>query len=103
MTIPMNKPQLVPGAFFFNPDIEIIMQSGKRVVDSPFEDLRIYPSFGYIYNPNITYTMGLMYTLGQRLFDGSVYRQRWVIRANVYVNLDFRKQEKKIPSVKLSD
>jgi len=103
MTIPINKPQLVPGAFFFNPDVEIIMQSGKRVVDSPLEDLRIYPSFGYIYNPNITYTMGLMYTLGQRLFDGSVYRQRWVIRANVYVNLDFRKQEKKIPSVKLSD
>jgi len=103
MTIPMNKPQLVPGAIFFNPDVEIIMQSGRNVINSPLEDLRIYPSFGYIYNPNVTYTLGLMYTMGQRLFDGSVYRQRWVIRANAYVSLDFRKQEKRVPSVKLSD
>lgn len=103
MTIPINKSQLVPGAYFFNPDVEIIMQSGKAVVDSPLEDLRIYPSFGYIANPRVTYTAGLMYTTGQRLFDGSIYRQRWVIRLNAYVSLDFRKREIRIPPVRLED
>jgi hypothetical protein len=44
-----------------------------------------------------------MYTMGQRIFDSSVYRQRWVMRVNAYISLDFRKKEKKIPSIKLSD
>jgi hypothetical protein len=103
MTIPMNKPQLVPGAWFINPDIEILMQSGRTIVDSPLEDLRIYPSVGYIVSPSVTYTAGIMYTTGQRINDGSVYRQRWVPRINAYVSLDFRKEERKIPSIKFSD
>lgn len=103
MNIPINNRQLVPGTFFFTPDIEIIMQSGAPVVDAPMEDLRIYPSIGYIRNPRITYTAGLMYTTGQRMFDGSIYRQRWVVRINAYISLDFRKEEKKIPTIKLSD
>jgi hypothetical protein len=103
MTIPVNKPQLVPGAFFVNPDVEIIMQSGKPVVDSPMEDLRIYPSVGYIFSPSVTYTAGLMYTTGQRLTNGSVYRQRYVIRVNAYVSLDFRSEEVKIPAIKFRD
>jgi hypothetical protein len=103
MKIPINKKQLIPGTFFANPDVEIIMQSGKTVGGSPLEDLRIYPSVGYIVNPRVTYTAGLMYTTGQRIFDGTVYRQRWVVRINAYISLDFRKEEKRIPSVKLSD
>lgn len=103
MTIPINKPQLVPGAWFVNPDIEIIMQSGSPVVNSPLEDLRIYPSVGYIVSPSITYTAGLMYTTGQRLARGHVYRQRWVARINAYVSLDFRKQERKVPSIRTTD
>ncbi len=103
MNIPINNRQLVPGTFYFTPDVEIIMHSGKQVIDSPLEDLRIYPSVGYIVNPRITYTAGLMYTTGQRLNDGTIYRQRWVIRINAYISLDFRKEEKKIPTIKLSD
>jgi len=103
MTISLNKPVLGVGSIFFNPDVEIIMQSGKTVVNSPLEDLRIYPSFGYIYSPSLTYTAGLMYTMGQRLNNGSQYRQRYVIRVNAYVSLDFRKQERKVPSIRLSD
>ena len=103
MTIPLNRPNLVPGAFFFNPDVEIIMQSGKAIVDSPMEDLRIYPSFGYIFSTSVTYTAGLMYTTGQNNNNGSQYRQRFVIRINAYVSLDFRKQERKVPSIRLTD
>jgi len=103
MTIPINKPQLVPGAWFINPDVEIIMQSGKPIVDSPLEDLRIYPSIGYIMSPTVTYTAGIMYTTGQNINDGSIYRQRWVPRINAYVSLDFRKEVRKIPAIKMSD
>lgn len=103
MSIPLNKPQLVPGAIYFNPDVEIIMQSGKTIIDSPLEDLRLYPSIGYIFSPNVTYTAGMMYTLGQNTNLGSEFRQRWVLRINAYVSLDFRKKEKQVPSIRFSD
>jgi hypothetical protein len=103
MKIPINKSYLGTGTIFLNPDVEILMQSGKSVVDSPMEDLRIYPSVGYIASPSVTYTAGIMYTTGQSLNNGSFYRQRYVIRLNAYVSLDFRKEEKKIPSIRLSD
>jgi hypothetical protein len=101
--VPINKPRLVPGAFYFTPDVEIIMQSGKSVIDSPLEDLRIYPQIGYIVNPRVKIGGGPMYTMGQSLSAGYNYRQRWVIRANCYLSLDFRKFDKKIPEIKIRD
>lgn len=103
MKIPLNSMRLEPGTIFFNPDVEILMHSGKAIIDSPFEDLRLYPSFGYIQSPRVTYTAGIMYTTGQSINDGSIYRQRWVVRINAYINLDFRSEAKKVPSIKLSD
>ncbi|MFN6944372.1 MAG: DUF2490 domain-containing protein [Cytophagaceae bacterium] len=103
MKIPLNNTRLVPGTIYFNPDVEIILQTGKRVVASHIEDLRIYPSIAYISSPRVTYTAGMMYTTGQRLNNPTLYRQRWVMRINAYVNLDFRKVEKKIPAVRLLD
>lgn len=103
-SIPLNKPKLVPGAWYFVPDVEIIMQSGKPVVDSPLEDLRIYPQVGYIVNPRLKIGGGPMYTTGQRLNPGGFqWRQRMVLRVNAYVSLDFRKFEKKIPEINLTD
>jgi hypothetical protein len=103
MAIPLNKPKLQPGAFFLTPDVEIIMQSGKRVVDSPLEDLRFNPTIGYIANPRVKYTAGMMYTLGQKLNAGYEYNTRWVMRFNVYISLDFRKFEEKIPEIYIYD
>jgi hypothetical protein len=103
MTIPINKSKLVPGAFFVNPDVELIMHSGKPVIGDPLEDLRIYPSIGYIVNPRVTYTAGLMYTTGQRRFDPSLYRQRYVVRVNAYISLDFMKKGNKLPPVRFHD
>lgn len=103
MNIPINNDRLAPGTFFFTPDIEIIMQSGKAIVDSPMEDLRINPSFGYIQNPRLKYTLGVMYTTGQNLDAGWEYTSRWIIRANVYLSLDFRKREARIPGIRLDD
>lgn len=101
--IPLNTPDMRPGTFFFTPDVEIIMQSGNPVIDSPLEDLRIQPVLGYLASPNLKYTMSMMYTTGQSLGDGAVYTERWIFRFNVYWNLDFRKFEKKIPDTRFYD
>lgn len=103
MKIPLNNKKLVPGTFYAKPDIEIILQSGKKVVDSPIDDLRLYGSVAYIANPRVSYSAGLMYTTGQELNDGSMYRQRWVLRFNAYVSLDFRKKAKQLPSIHFTD
>lgn len=103
MKIPLNKPNLEPGAFYFSPDIELIMQSGKPVTDDPFEDLRIFPTFAYIASPRLTYSTGLMYTTGQTADSGFIYKQRWVLRFNVYFNLDLRKFDQKIPETNILD
>jgi hypothetical protein len=101
--IPLNKSYLGSGTLFFNPDAEIIMQSGKTVGGSALEDLRLYPSLGYIVSPQVTYTAGMMYTMGQRLSDPLIFRQRWVMRINAYISLDFRRVESTIPSIKFTD
>jgi hypothetical protein len=103
MKIPLNRPKLVPGAFYFQPDVELIMQSGKPVVGSPMEDLRIYPIIGYIFNPRVGASAGVTYSLGQNLDLGYEYRQRWLLRFNCYISLDFRKFEERIPTSKLTD
>lgn len=101
--IPLNKPKLIPGTIMFIPEAELIMQSGKTVRNSPMEDLRLCPAVGYIASPQVSYSAGVMYTLGQRLSDGSIYRQRWILRFNAYISLDFRKPKTLIPSVRFSD
>ncbi|WMJ75094.1 DUF2490 domain-containing protein [Cytophagaceae bacterium ABcell3] len=103
MKIPLNNKQLVPGTIYFNPDVEVILQTGRNVVGSHIEDLRIYPSLAYISSPRVTYSAGIMYTTGQRMGDPTLYRQRWVMRINAYVSLDFRKNHKRVPSIKLLD
>jgi len=103
MKIPLNKPTLSPGTYYFSPDIEIIMQSGPSVAANPFEDLRLFPHVGYIFNPRIGGSFGMMYTTGQQDFMGYSYRQRWIMRFNVYISLDFRKFESKIPEINIYD
>lgn len=103
MKIPLNKPKLSPGAVYFSPDVELIMQSGGPVVDSPMEDLRIYPLFGYIINPRLGVSAGMMYTMGQNLNFGYNYRSRWVMRFNLYLSLDVRKFRERVPETKFFD
>lgn len=103
LKLPINKPTLSPGAFYFGPDIEIILQSGPPVVDSPLEDLRLIPAIGYIYNPRVTFATGPMYSLGQKLSDGAYYRQRIVWRLHMYISLDFRKLAQRLPDVRIND
>ena len=97
--IPINKHKLGPGAFYVGPEAELIMQSGKPVVGSPFEDLRLHTSFGYIATPRVTFALGGMYSMGQTLDDASVYRQRYTLRAHCYFAPDWRKIKSKLPDI----
>lgn len=103
MKIPLNSERLMPGTFYASPDVELIMQSGKSIIDQPFEDLRIFPHVGYILNSKLSFSAGMMWTTGQEFFDASQYRSRWVARINVYLSMDFRKFESKIPQVRMID
>lgn len=104
MKIPLNNKKLVPGTFYFSPDVELIMQSGSSVPFEPMEDLRLYPNIGYIHSPRIGGSIGLTYTAGQKMDVGDFYyKQRWIIRLNAYISLDFRKFEQKVPEINLND
>lgn len=103
LTIPINDSELKPGTFYFQPDVEIILQSGNPVIDSPVDDLRLSPKIGYIASPRLKYSLAMMYTTGQTLDDGAIYNSRWILNFNVYFNLDFRKLEKRIPQTKVRD
>ncbi|WP_116106304.1 DUF2490 domain-containing protein [Lewinella sp. IMCC34191] len=103
MKIPLNKEKLSPGAFYVGPEAELIMQSGKAVVDSPLEDLRLHTSFGYIVNPRLTFATGLMYSMGQDLTDGAYYKQKWTWRLHMYFSPDFRKVKNKLPMIHLTE
>lgn len=103
MAVPINNHKLIPGTWFFTPDVEIILQSGKPVGASVLEDLRLYPQFGYIANSNIKYTAGIMWTTGQTLRDPLEFNTRWVIRLNVYLSYDIRKLEQRVPEIRIFD
>ena len=101
--IPLNKPKLAPGTIYIAPESEIIMQSGKAVVDSPLEDLRLHTSLGYIVNPRLTFATGLMYSIGQDLTDGAIYKQKYTWRVHMYFTPDLRKIKNKLPEIHLDE
>ncbi len=103
MKIPINGTKLKPGTFYVSPSMELIMQSGKNVVGSFVEDLRLYGNIGYIASPRVSSSLGLMYTTGQNLNDPTLYKRRIILRLSTYISLDFRKEEQKIPTLKFSD
>lgn len=103
LKIPINNTSLNPGTFYANPSAELIMQSGKTVIDSPMEDLRLYPLVGYVASPRLSYSLGMAYTISQEINNGAFYRTRWLLRANVYISLDLRKFEQKIPEIRVLD
>ncbi len=98
--IPINTRRIEVNTLYFSPSAEIFMHSGKSIVFNPFEDFRTYNGFGYVLNPSVTFFVGHMWTLGQKS-TGYEYRTSHVFRFNVYVGLDGRKSENKVPKVNL--
>lgn len=60
--IPLNNTKLSPKTLYVSPEAELIMQSGKEVVASPMEDLRLTTTIGYIVNPRLTFAAGVLYS-----------------------------------------
>ena len=98
--IGINTKEVKEKSLFFSPSAEIFMQSGESIVYNPFEDFRTYNGFGYVLNKNVTFFAGHMWTLGQNS-DGSSYKTSHVIRLNVYLGFDLRKDEGIIPNINL--
>ena len=99
MKYPLNHPKLSPGTVYLAPESEIILQSGKTVSGSPLEDLRLTTTLGYIVTPRLTLAGGAMYSLGQDITDGALYKQKWTIRLHAYFTPDFRKFRNKLPAI----
>lgn len=103
MKIPLNSHKLAPKTLYISPEAELIMQSGKAVVASPMEDLRLTTTLGYILTPRLTIAAGAMYSQGQDLANGGIYKQSWTMRFHVYFSPDFRKVKNKLPEIHLTD
>ncbi|WP_339704724.1 DUF2490 domain-containing protein [uncultured Kriegella sp.] len=101
--IPLNSHKLEPKTIYVAPEAELIMQSGKAVVDSPMEDLRLTTTLGYIVTPRLTFAAGLMYSQGQTLENGGNFNQNWTMRVHMYYSPDFRKVRSKLPEIHLED
>lgn len=90
--VPINHTKLEPKTFYISPEAELIMQSGKTVVNSPMEDLRLHASGGYIINSQLCVAAGIMYSMGQELKNGEVFHQKITLRTHLYFSPDFRKK-----------
>ena len=101
--VPLTNYKFEPGTFYVSPEAELIMQSGKAVVASPLEDLRLTITLGYIVQPRLTVAAGLMYSTGQTLENGGIYKQNWTFRIHMYFSPDFRKVKNKLPSIHFGD
>lgn len=103
MNIPLNNYELKPKTLYIAPEAELIMQSGKAVVGSPMEDLRLTATLGYILTPRLKIAAGAMYSQGQELIDGNIFKQSWTMRLHVYFSPDFRKVRNKLPEIHMTD
>lgn len=101
--VPLNSHKLEPKTLYISPEAELIMQSGKAVVASPMEDLRLTTTLGYILTPRLSIAGGLMYSHGQQLGNGGVFDQEWTFRFHVYFSPDFRRVKNKLPEIHLND
>jgi len=101
--IPLNSHKLEPKTLYIAPESELIMQSGKSVVGSAMEDLRLTTTLGYILTPRLTIAAGGMYSMGQDLKNPGIFKQNFTLRFHMYYSPDFRKIKNKLPAIHFDD
>ena len=101
--IPLNNYKLETNTLYVSPEAELIMQSGKAVVGSAMEDLRLTTTLGYILTPRLTLAGGVMYSHGQTLENPGVFKQSWTVRFHVYFSPDIRRVKNKLPAIHFDD
>jgi len=98
--LPINKPNIQKGTVYISPSAEIFMHTGKSIVNNPFEDFRTYNGIGYVLSNKITFFAGHMWTIGQRP-SGFEYGSMHILRFNVFIGLDARPIDKRMPSINI--
>jgi hypothetical protein len=98
--IPLNKKKIEEKTWFVSPSAEIFMHTGRDIVYNTFEDFRIYNGIGYVLNSKVTFFGGHMWTIGQKR-NGYQYRMSHIIRLNVFIGLDARPIENRIPIINI--
>ncbi len=98
--IPLNKPSIQKKTLFFSPSAEIFMQTGESIVFNPYEDFRTYNGLGYVLSNKVTFFAGHMWTIGQRP-SGFEYGSMHILRFNVFIGLDARPIDKRMPSINI--
>jgi hypothetical protein len=98
--IPLNKRTIEEKTLFFSPSAELFLQSGESIAYHPFEDFRTYNGLGYVLNKNTTFFVGHMWTYGQEA-SGYQYKTTHIVRVNVFLGLDLRKIENRIPTINI--
>ncbi|MEN1783790.1 MAG: DUF2490 domain-containing protein [Bacteroidota bacterium] len=101
--IPLNSHKLKPKTLYVSPESELIMQSGKEVVGSVMEDLRLTATLGYILTPRLTIAAGPMFSHGQTLANPGEFNQNWTLRFHVYFSPDIRRVKNKLPAIHFND
>ena len=101
--IPLNSHKLEPNTLYVAPETELIMQSGKAVVGSVMEDLRITTTLGYILTPRLTVAAGAMYSMGQDLKNAGIFKQNITLRFHMYYSPDIRRVKNKLPAIHFDD
>ncbi|MEX0289196.1 MAG: DUF2490 domain-containing protein [Flavobacteriaceae bacterium] len=101
--IPLNSHKLEPNTLYISPESELIMQSGKAVVGSVMEDLRLTTTLGYILTPRLTIAAGGMYSMGQDLKNAGVFKQNFTLRFHMYYSPDIRRVKNKLPAIHFDD
>jgi len=101
--VPLNSHKLEPKTLYISPEAELIMQSGKKVVGSAMEDLRLTATLGYILTPRLSIAAGGMYSFGQTLDNAGIYNQNFTLRFHVYFSPDFRRVKNKLPAIHFND
>ena len=98
--IPLNRDKIEEKTLYFSPSAEIFMHSGKSIVYHPFEDFRTYNGFGYVWNQKTTFFVGHMWKLGK---DPTAfkYSSSHIIRLNVFIGLDARPIDKRVPTINI--
>lgn len=87
--IPITKPRMENKTWYLYPSNEFFFESGSHIPNI-FEENRLYTAFGYVYG-NFQFFAGHMWTYGSIVYPN--YRNRHIIRLNVMINLDLRKDK----------
>ncbi|WKN45771.1 DUF2490 domain-containing protein [Tunicatimonas pelagia] len=87
--VPINDYTLRPGVLFGSFYNEIFIQNGKHIQYNNFEENRTVLGLGYILNNSLQFQAMYMWTYGQQ--SAFEFRQRDIIRFNIYHNLDLRR------------